>query len=677
MYILKMRLRIGFSFVLFMNISGVYAQETAPVVPPRSLETQFDRGVNRYAWQAQLSVQQPFTKGQFSLRNRFNSEALTLGSSLVFRDENTLFWKAQRTLSSKLEAVLKGNTATFSQNRVFTQEVLGGVRYQPKPFLQVEPAIGFAWDRRTNGLESIANPSLLHLDSGVATALALRYAPSAQNGMSWLLESNNDVQFIAPRQNHLVQTHASFQRNNIRGNQQAQFSVDMRYANLRRDTYQSAFFLDALSTPAEDIEAVTGDTLQTLIQSSIPLNKVLKLVSQGDFSMNNRTIRTLQAPQNALFFDTDLNRRKLNGEVGIEYQKGRTNARISSRFGAETEVRRLVNTDQLPDVQAAQKSDLLHRTDYDRGFFSLNGNVQMPLTKRTQISGNVSSNILHHDTPDTNPDDRDEVFHNGEMRFLVNFTEALALNLQALGTFYHTVYLKAERSAENNVQRSLRLRPAVRWKPSEDLRFTFTPEIRATYTTDDFELAGRLKNDQSARELSYDMLLERRWRNGTELKLDGTYSDLRLGRLLWAKFAEIPFDTVQTASAWVRLKTGTTWTAEWGVKLFQRSDFDRATTLRYNRLDANGNVAVDANGKPIQDALTRYGREIVRQFGPTCAFTLPLYHQSMIRADGWLQFQTIRQRLYGTLPDLPNIREALRGTTRLIPNISLGVLWNF
>ncbi|HRK73785.1 MAG TPA: hypothetical protein PLL64_05885, partial [Rhodothermales bacterium] len=252
------------------------------------------------------------------------------------------------------------------------------------------------------------------------------------------------------------------------------------------------------------------------------------------------------------------------------------------------------------------------------------------------------------------------------------------INRMVLGTYYHTVYLKADRSIENNTQRSLRWRPAIRWQPTEQTRFTFSPEVRATYTVDDFELAGRLKNDQSARELRFDTTIEHRWPDESRLSLTSDFSDLRLGRLLWAAFAEIPFDTVQTYSGWARYRVGTTWTAEVGLRLFLRQDYNRNLTLYYNQWDGNGEPVLGIDGKPVRKALSGAGWEIIRQLGPTTALALPLGKGSSLRAEGWLQYQNIRQQLHQTLPDLPEVLHAARkGRTQLFPNISIGVLWRW
>jgi hypothetical protein len=163
--------------------------------------------------------------------------------------------------------------------------------------------------------------------------------------------------------------------------------------------------------------------------------------------------------------------------------------------------------------------------------------------------------------------------------------------------------------------------------------------------------------------------------------VDGSYSDLHLGRLLWDDFAEIPFDTLRTYSGWVRLQVrrGEGITADAGFRFYIRSDFDRSTSIRYPRIDEDGTAVLDEQGKPVLASISRPGRSWIEQMGPTCSIAWPL-GRSMLRIDGWLNVQHVKRRLYGDLPELSaeRIRAAGRSGDRLIvPNVSMTTSWRF
>jgi hypothetical protein len=53
---------------------------------------------------------------------------------------------------------------------------------------------------------------------------------------------------------------------------------------------------------------------------------------------------------------------------------------------------------------------------------------------------------------------------------------------------------------------------------------------------------------------------------------------------------------------------------------------------------------------------------------------------SALRVNGWLNIQHVRRRLYGPLPDISaeQIREAAsRGTRKIIPNLTMTMVWRF
>jgi len=337
---------------------------------------------------------------------------------------------------------------------------------------------------------------------------------------------------------------------------------------------------------------------------------------------------------------------------------------------AEQEDRTLANQSELPPVQASQRIAQLRQADYDRGNFGLSTGATLRFS-RAILTSAFNASILRHDTPEENPDDRDELLYFGRLGIQVPLSRNLKASVNLLGTRYETVYIKATRSAENNVQRSLRLRPSVEWTPSRWTTVRFGSEVRATYTEDQFVLPGRRPRDQSARELRYDTVVEQDLSERTRITAQTTYSALHLGRFLGDQFAEIPFDTLNTTTARLSLSVGNRVRSALGLRLLNRSDYSPAVTIRYNRLNDTGLTSA---------AITRPGRETIRQIGPTATISWTMQRRSLLHLDGWLAFQRVSQRLYGPLPesDAQLIRTTgRRGVTRTIPNMSLTATWYF
>ena len=645
----------------------------------RQLRAGFERDVNRYRWVADAQLVQGVAGWEVAVANRFTSDAFILSRDrLSFRDENQLAWRLERPLGSRFEARLRGRGAWFAQSRIASQELYAGLRFRPWSFGWIEPAVGVAMDRRPGvALEAGAPP--LRADAGPAYGLRLDLTPPPLDGYLLHLEADGAWQHITPRRGRALRLGGSARR----VFETVALTFETGYANYRRDAYQAVSFLNR-GTPtdrrSETVEATTSDTLLARIGLEAPLTAGLRVSTTLDLTANNRLIRTLRAPADALFFDTDFNRRAIDAEVGLVYERSGLMLRLAALGGAEVENRRLSNRETLPPAQAAQKGSLLQQADYDQGHVALQAGGRATVGKAVFMF-NAASSILRHDTPEANLDDRDELYHNAQLGALFVLSPYLQADVRAFGTYYHTVYLKSARSAENNVQRSLRLRPGLEWKPSAATRFRLGTELRATYTVDDFVLPGRRPSDQSARELRYEGDFEHDFGDGLRLFATGSLSQLHLGRLLWDRFAEIPSDTLRTVSGWVRVETRTVGglVADVGLRFFIRSDYDRATTVRYAQADDDGTPLYSDDGSPLTATLTRPGREWIEQIGPTCALTLPMRNGSAIRLDGWLNLQRIHQRLYGALPETaaPRIRTAARrGSRTVTPNLALTVLWN-
>ncbi|MEM6648398.1 MAG: hypothetical protein AAF730_19310 [Bacteroidota bacterium] len=649
---------------------------SGPAWAQTQIETGVERDVNRYEWIGGLQVQQQLGAWTVEARNRFISEAFLLfDNQLSFRDENQLRWTLGRPLSSITSARLRGRTAWYSQNSVFTQEALAGLRVQPSPALWVEPALGFAWDQRPGVLDANGNVPL-RLDAGPAYGVRTLAMPQPEGGYQLQVTGEATQHLISPRRGHVVR----LQGVGARELDGFRIGATVGFAGVRRDTYQAISFLNRgeEGRASESIEATTSDTLLASVDAQIPLSPRLQLTSALNVQGNNRLVQTKRAPSDALFFDTDFTRRAFDIDAALLYQAPRLTARIGIQTGAEVEERTLANRADLPPTQASQKANLLQQADYDRGFTTLSGSLLLNAGRRITINASGATSLLRHDTPEINPDDRDEVFHNGQFGLRYQISPVLSADVRLLGNYYHTIYLKASRSAENNVLRALRLRPALTWQPSPQTRVRFGSTVRATYTVDDFVLPGRRASDQSARELRYEVEAEHAFDERLRLRFDGSLSDLRLGRFLNDSFAEIPFDTLRTYAAWIRLEVKGAVTAEIGLRAFIRTDFSRAATVRYPRADADGVILVDEEGNTLLTSISRPGLERIEQIGPTCSLAWPMRRGSVLRFDGWLNIQHVRNRLYGELPEASadRIRDAARrGRFTLFPNFALSAVW--
>ena len=340
------------------------------------------------------------------------------------------------------------------------------------------------------GILTGSQSASLRRDAGPAFGTIFAMPKRLIAGYTVELDAQGNVQLITPRRGRLLRAQGKGERLFDK----TRLASEVSYSNVRRDTYQSVSFLnrDANLDPiSETIEATTSDTLLVRVELETPITSSLQLINRLDYSSNNRRIRTLRTPEESLFFDTNFARRSVDIEIGVMYQTPKLVSQITFTGATEVEQRQLENRDELPPIQATQKGDLLEQADYDRSILGIQTRNNWSLSEKFSLNLEATANILRHDTPVSNQDDRDESFFSGRFGMQYRLNSYLTMQLSLFGTYYHTVYLKARRSAENNVQRSLRFRPTLIWTPTPSTYARVRSEVRATYTVDDFVLEGR------------------------------------------------------------------------------------------------------------------------------------------------------------------------------------------
>ncbi len=657
--------------------SSAAAQNDARLpVGATELISEVRRDINRYRWTFGGATTQRSGKWQIAADNQFTSDAFVLfDERLSFRDEYRLRAVGIRPVRNSSELRLSTATDWYSLSRVLSAQTWVGVRLKPTADLFIEPRVGAAVDRRPGASSSGEEPQL-RADFGPAAGWFASWRPSSER-YSVVVESVADARRIAPRRDYALA---------VRGTssglfEKTRWSMEGVLSSFRRDTYESASFLNRDAQQnllAEAIEQTISDTLALSGRINTPIVRTLRFVSSGDVMFNRRRVRAGSQPDETVFFETDFDRRAVELDAAAVFERGQTQVQTGLVVGAESEARTLANRSDLSPVQAAQKAELLQQADSDRGFFGLAASARTRLASVATITADGSARLTRHDTPEVNPDDRDERSIIGRLAIRTHLTRHLNVDARLFASQYETVYLKSERSAENNTQTALRLQTAVDWRPSPDTHVRIGPEVRATYTVDTFPLEGRPPRDQSARELRYDVEASHVVADGIRVLANGTRSDLRLGRFIESTFSEIPFDTLRATSGQLRVQVGKRHTAEIGVRVFVRSDFNLGTRVTHRRRLPDGTLITDGTGKPVLFTTTRPGRDIVRQLGPVAALSWNLRGASVLRIDGWLTFQKQYQQLFGDLPaaDAAEIRRAAeRGTSRLIPNVAMTVLW--
>ncbi len=162
------------------------------------------------------------------------------------------------------------------------------------------------------------------------------------------------------------------------------------------------------------------------------------------------------------------------------------------------------------------------------------------LTKSDSLAAHLFISLYRYDTPSNEiNDDRDELSELINLRYSHIFSENLSASLDAEVQMIHYVYIKSQRSANNNWYRTFRLSPSVK---INTLRFSMTPGfyVSANYYAYDFEDLSPNVDSYSIREIGYKdsvyLFLNNRINLQTRIKV--RYYEQ--GILFWNNFSETP-----------------------------------------------------------------------------------------------------------------------------------------
>ncbi len=270
--------------------------------------------------------------------------------------------------------------------------------------------------------------------------------------------------------------------------------------------------------------------------------------------------------------------------------------------------------------------------DYDASNTRLYFNTRyFPWVKDT-FHINFSSSILRYNTPSgNNNDDRDKLSLITELGYSRKLNPYLYFSVSGRLYFVHYVYLRATRSAQNNWNRVISLRPSILFDVGIiKLRPTF--EVLANYTVYDFEDKVSGINSFSFRQLSYSDSLYLGFTNRISLQSSVYFRYYENGLLYWKSFAETP----------------------------QNSNFENLSK-GYLFLKQDENVAIAAGARyyflktiNLQQGLATPSNRDYRliSIGPQALISYEFESGSEIRFEGWYEFQRVNQQDVREIPNL-------------------------
>lgn len=549
---MKSKVKNIFSLIFLVNIilysQKILAQSTPdstlysiPISALNRLFSDFDKQLNTYYLNTGIDLYGSFSNFEYRVNQNYRSTLIQTNQNTV-RDEEYLFalgkyrlsngWKQGIAITSNIvsdDRQLGINQATIYQ--VVTLSELYFIRG-----LTVTPYGGYSDNRQVNevdrgpiyGLDGKLN-SLSSVDFDINSALRLE---------------NED---ISPRKNTI--RYLDLLVTNPFNPDVTNF-FNARFNESRKDFYIST---DSITSQQFDITNNIESRTETafLLQDRLNYNNFfdlfsLELAGRVNFRTIDRDTRykstSIQSPS---IFDTQVDELGIVVESGLFYRTEFANAGINLNYYERDEKHITKRFEGVPESFYEQRSELESRKNNNsyRTTISFLGNIYP--SRKDQISLSLFHSKLRYDTPSAqNDDDRDELLTIGRLRYSRYLSPFFQMFTNLEGTLSHLVYIFSGRSANNNINRVLRLSAGGYYSGAQFSSLN-NFEVSANYTVYDFQDVSSNLRSISFRQFTATDSTNYRITKSFSFVVTAYLKLTSQGELDWGNFAERPLRYLQ------------------------------------------------------------------------------------------------------------------------------------
>jgi hypothetical protein len=624
------------AFTLVAALSTLRAQEvlrSGEQSGPDSLQRPnagsilFDRNLNTYNWISRAMVDTAAGPFRVRLLQQYAANIIhldgvpPLGRDKLHSTQQTLSLGVGMPVSPTFAPQAEWNSLVYTDekgtglNNASTYTILGGAEYTPLPALVLTPLAGYRWDMQAG----IA-------DRGLAYALGARVPVTEVDG--YLISGSGQFRedLLKPRR---LEGHV------------ARLGIQKSFSRFTRDSLEAGFTRNRREFYAladSNIESRTEQVFSFANKLDYDLDPSLS--TSLFVSINGRGLQKDLRNWNAVGprdvqFDTRIDEFRFDtyAQAGYRSADGRTGAWMRLFYSERTEShaaqRPAVSSDAL-DLRFAERNRQEQIKDNSSRRTILSGVIGLPLTASDRIDLSGSAGILRYDTPSSaNVEDRDELLVAVMLATTHRISRTLTLELGLEGTQSHTVYLLKERSANNSINRVLRLSPRTTFRPASWITSMNAFEVLANYTVYDFEQQLASVKSFSYRQFGYwdSTSVDLTHRIGVDLF--AYWKVYERGQLKWSEFRERTENSAVEETYAVQIRF-----TPWGRTLF-------AVGGRYF---GQTRYAYAGGIKALESFLS--------SVGPTCTILWEAGLHSRIEFQGWYER---RRQPDGTLRPLSNM----------------------
>lgn len=447
------------------------------------LNSRFDKQLNTYSLSTFLFVQQKFDNIFFTLGEHYNS-TLIKSTDRSQRDEQKFSLTAGYFFSNSFNIGFGAHNNIYSNNRrieineASNSDVTILPQYKPHPKIFITPLFGYSNNRQIGendygylyggeGLINNLDISDFNIYSEVKFKNENIFPRSNKNRYANLLVTNN----FSPSVNNVI---------------------NIVYQLNRKDFYYEA---DSLTSKYYNISNNIQSRNETnyILQNRLQYNQFLglfylDLLGKVGWRKVDRDTRYKNFENiSTAIFDTRIEELKFEFESITSYSSESFTGALRFILSERDEKNIAKDISEVSDVFYEQRNDQEKKKNNNAVRTSLSLSSLYKITKNDLVSFSLFQNKLKYDTPSAeNFDDRDELLSIAGIRYTRVFSPFFESFITAEGTFNHTVYVFAEKSSNNNLNRTIRLSTGgvYRGKNISSLNLF---EVSANYTVYDFE----------------------------------------------------------------------------------------------------------------------------------------------------------------------------------------------
>jgi hypothetical protein len=598
------------------------------VSAPHVSRLSFERLLSSYQWQLNHRTYFESDRWFLSASEQFRSTLIQTDRKFI-KDQQELRFLGGYRVDKRFDVRVTGSSLFLSDNQITglndaaINGVHAGVGYRPTENVTIAPFLGYMIDRQSERIDR--GISFL----GRLTGNEIEIAQTMFN-----VDGQYSLQRVDPRttaSHHLI-VHADRQFDD-----QTYMNIRTYYSYTRREFY---FAADEATQDAYNVFMNIDQRFDRRIGAAGDINYRLRgnIIGQFSTAMDWRTVTRgyfyqPTVPPSSYLFNTAVDDFELNLRLALNYRFGTRYSGVTHfSYSERSEEHSLGSVD--PDIPPTfvdnrAESEFIKNNVAQRTSLATHGTLRLATGHRLTYAGSTS--ILRYDTPSPqNFDDRDELrilFFIGTSHDLNRYV-TLDIAMDALVT--HVVYLRAQRSANNNWNRVLRLTPAVTYRPTDRFSTTNAFEVLANYTVYDFEDMVSDLRSLSYRQIGWIDSTTVSFADQWQFRFFSHYRRYERGELRWGTFSERPLQSFEELTIIASI----------------RYDF------RPDRIAFAGGIRYFNRSRYQYVQRDREFESKIRNAGPTCSVYWNIDRRLEVTVNGWYELQFRDSQHINTIPNL-------------------------